>query len=224
MAKIKINMLDTDSLKPHPRNSKKHPAEQVQKIARSIKNYGFNSPIIIDNTNTILAGHGRWQAALLMNLEEVPVVKLEHLSKDEARAFLIADNKTAESGYKEDLMAEELFELSRLGFDGQDLGFSEKEMQKMINFTNSNEPDTIEDELDGIDNAECPSVQTGDIWNIGEHKLIVVGRRIHLDKIYDMLTEAKQPTHIFLDDRQSSSFLAIANKAGEEITKQLEVF
>lgn len=222
MTKIKVSMIDIDELKPHPRNSKKHPKDQIQKIARSIKNYGFNNPILIDASNTILAGHGRWQAAQKLNLLEVPVIRLEHLSEAEARAFLIADNKTAESDFDMEVMAEELFDLSRLGMDGIDLGFDESELQKLINFSNSNDEQEMLD-LDGVDNIEKPSCRTGQIWDIeGGHTLTVTGRKIKMDKLYRMVRSSSEPINLYLDDRQSSSILAQALKHKDKVKKRLE--
>ena len=223
MAKIKVSMIDIDDLKPHPRNSKKHPKDQIQKIARSIKNYGFNNPILIDASNTILAGHGRWKTDQKLNLLEVPVIRLEHLSESEARAFLIADNKTAESDYDDQIIAEELFDLSRLGMDGIDLGFDEDEMQKLINFSNSNDEKEML-ELDSVDCKDKPAVSTGEIWEIsGGHVLTVTGRKIKMERLFRLISESKEGIHLYLDDRQSSSLLAQALKNGCEVKRRIEL-
>lgn len=117
---IKINPL---SLKPHPKNSRKHSKEQIQAIADSIKRYGFNRAVGIRN-GYILSGHGTVEAAKLLKMNVVPCVSLDHLSDDEARAYIIADNRTAElSLWDKDVLQDELQDLNGLiDFDIMQLG------------------------------------------------------------------------------------------------------
>src|SRR6056297_729515 len=97
-----------DAIIPYTNNPKEHPDEQVQKIASSIKNYGWDQPIVVDGENEIIKGHGRLQAAQLLGLEEVPVITRTDLSDAEKRASRIADNKTAESDWDDELLTTEL--------------------------------------------------------------------------------------------------------------------
>lgn len=117
---IRINPL---SLKPHPKNSRKHSKEQIQAIADSIKRYGFNRAVSIRN-GYILAGHGTVEAAKLLKMNVVPCVNLDHLTDDEARAYIIADNRTAElSLWDKGILQDELQELHGLiDFDAMQLG------------------------------------------------------------------------------------------------------
>ena len=92
-----ITLINPLQLKPHPSNAKKHPKKQVEAIADSIKRYGFNIPIVVRN-GYILAGHGRVEASKLLRLNVVPCIVLDHLTDEEARAFIIADNRTSELG------------------------------------------------------------------------------------------------------------------------------
>lgn len=92
---MQVIEVDTNSLIPYQWNSKTHTQEQIHRIANSITRFGFNQPIVVDEQNIIVAGHGRYQAAQLLKLEKVPVVKLEKLTESEKRAYRIIDNKTA---------------------------------------------------------------------------------------------------------------------------------
>jgi ParB-like nuclease domain len=88
-----FGLLATDELTPHPRNPRKHSRLQIHAIAKSIKFFGFNAPILIDRNRRILAGHGRWEAAKLSDVTHVPVVFLDHLTDLQADAYMLADNK-----------------------------------------------------------------------------------------------------------------------------------
>ena len=108
MNNIEITLINPLQLKPHPSNSKKHPKKQVEAIADSIKRYGFNIPIVVRN-GYILAGHGRVEASKMLRLNVVPCIVLDHLTDEEARAFIIADNRTSELGeWDKDKLYEEL--------------------------------------------------------------------------------------------------------------------
>ena len=124
-----ITLIDTGELIPYTNNVKEHPDEQVKKIASSIKNYGWDQPIVVDGSNEIIKGHGRLQAAEVLGLNEVPVIQRSDLSNAEARASRIADNKTAESPWLDDeletevgvLADDDAIDLDSLGFDDDEL-------------------------------------------------------------------------------------------------------
>jgi len=90
-----IEYMAPESLKPYPGNARTHSKRQIGQIARSIERFGFNNPVLIDPTDTVIAGHGRMEAAKLLKLSTIPVVRLAHLSELERRAYIIADNKLA---------------------------------------------------------------------------------------------------------------------------------
>lgn len=106
-----------DTIKPYERNAKKHPIKQVQKIANSIREFGFNQPIVIDKDGIIIVGHGRYMAAKILEMTEVPVIKIENLSKEQVKAYRLADNKLNESSFDMDLVIQELKDLDMSGFD-----------------------------------------------------------------------------------------------------------
>jgi hypothetical protein len=110
---MKIQFAPTSSLNPNPRNARTHSKKQVSQIANSIKTFSFLVPIVADETSTILAGHGRHAAALMLNLPEVPVVFVSGLSPAKKRALALAENKIAENaGWDREMLATELAELS----------------------------------------------------------------------------------------------------------------
>src|SRR5262245_4026360 len=110
-----MQWIAVDAIKPNPRNARTHPKKQIRQIADSIDAFGFVSPILIDEDNVIVAGHGRWEAAVLHGLPEVPVIRVEGLSKAKRRALALADNKIGENaGWDRELLATELPELADL--------------------------------------------------------------------------------------------------------------
>lgn len=130
----KVEWVPLKSLRPYDKNARKHDPDQLEKIAASIKAYGFNNPILIDADNVIVAGHGRYGAAHLLDLDKVPVVRLGHLTDAERRAYTIADNKLAEDGgWDEELLAEELKRLTASGIDLSPIGFSDADLERLLN-------------------------------------------------------------------------------------------
>lgn len=153
-----VTVRPTADLIPYSNNPKEHPDEQVKKIASSIKNYGWDQPIVVDGEGEIIKGHGRLQAAEKLGVSEVPVIRREDLSNAEAKAARIADNKTAESAWDDDLLATELDVLG--DFSNQSLGFDDDEIQDILGEEEvpGFEPVTEEEQpdLDETNQTECP--------------------------------------------------------------------
>ena len=126
----RVERVSRDELIPYSNNPKEHPEEQVNKIASSIKNYGWDQPIVVDGGGEIIKGHGRLQAAEKLGLDEVPVIWREDLSDAEAKAARIADNKTAESDWLDDELATELEVLE--DFEAEELGFDNGEIEELL--------------------------------------------------------------------------------------------
>jgi ParB family transcriptional regulator, chromosome partitioning protein len=119
-------------LTPYARNSRTHTPQQISQIAASIAEFGFTNPVLIDSQGGIIAGHGRVLAAEELGIEEVPCIRLTHLSEDQKRAYIIADNKLAlNAGWDESILAMEIGDLKNLGFDLDLLGFSVDELNGM---------------------------------------------------------------------------------------------
>ena len=173
MAQQDIQQIALRDLIPWAKNARAHSKKQIRQIADSIESFGFTNPVLVDENRIILAGHGRVAAARLLGMGHVPCLRLDHMSEDEKRAYVLADNKLAlNAGWDEDLLASELGALlsTDLDFDVALTGFSIPEIDNLMDAVAPQEPDDPEDEaLPG----EVPArVQLGDIWQLGEHRLI----------------------------------------------------
>ena len=155
---------------PYINNSRKHSDDQVTQIAASIKEFGWTNPILVDGDNGIIAGHGRIMAAKKLNMTEVPVIELAHLSKEQRKALIIADNKLAlNSDWDSNLLAIELKDLQDLGFDLNLTGFDADELanillpEQVVGLTDEDATPPIPDE---------PKTKLGDVYILGNHKLM----------------------------------------------------
>lgn len=132
-AASKIEMWPLDRLRPYERNARTHSREQLTQIAASIQEFGFTNPILVDGTDGILAGHGRLAAAKDMGLNQVPVIVLDHLSPEQRRAYVIADNQLAlNAGWDMDLLQQEVAALNLADFDLSLLGFDEDRIAGLL--------------------------------------------------------------------------------------------
>jgi len=140
-----VERVSPDTLIPYSNNAKEHPDEQVKKIASSIKNYGWDQPIVIDGENEIIKGHGRLQAAELLGLSEVPIIRREDLTEAEAKASRIADNKTAESAWIDDMLEAEVNVLAEdESINTDSLGFDDDELDSLISEATLGDEDIAE--------------------------------------------------------------------------------
>lgn len=163
-------LADVSELIPYVRNARTHSEAQVSQIAASIREFGFLSPILVAEDNTILAGHGRLAAALKLGLKKVPCVKENHLTETQKRAYIIADNKLSlNAGWDNELLAVELSELEGADFNLDLLGFDEAELSSIFDA----DKDVNEDDFDVEKELEEPCFsKTGDIWMLGKHRVI----------------------------------------------------
>jgi len=163
-------LADVSELIPYVRNARTHSEAQVSQIAASIREFGFLSPILVAEDNTILAGHGRLAAALKLGLKKVPCVKENHLTETQKRAYIIADNKLSlNAGWDSELLAVELSELEGADFNLDLLGFDEAELSSIFDA----DKDVNEDDFDVEKELEEPCFsKTGDMWTLGKHRII----------------------------------------------------
>ena len=163
-------LADVSELIPYVRNARTHSEAQVSQIAASIREFGFLSPILVAEDNTILAGHGRLAAALKLGLKKVPCVKENHLTETQKRAYIIADNKLSlNAGWDNELLAVELSELEGADFNLDLLGFDEAELSSIFDA----DKDVNEDDFDVEKELEEPCFsKTGDVWTLGKHRVI----------------------------------------------------
>lgn len=158
-----------------PHNAREHTEAQIDKIARSIETFGFNSPILIDEQNVILAGHGRVSAAIKLNLPSVPTLTVSGLTDAQARVFALADNKTHDdSFFSLPTLKAELLDLDTGAIDLTLSGFSQAELADLLGHTKAPPEEPPEPE------KELPVARMGDIWRLGEN-FLVVGRTSQQD-------------------------------------------
>lgn len=170
----KLVQLPLACLKPHPDNPRTHSKEQVRKIASSIRRFGFRNPILIDEDNNVVAGHGRLLAAAELGMEDVPTLLLSGMTEAERRAYLIADNRLAEcAGWDDAKLASELAAIATL--DGElDLaltGFDGGELEKLLEAVAAG-PVAADDVQTPDPDAPVVS-RSGDVWIMGKHRLVV---------------------------------------------------
>lgn len=160
---MEIQYKNPAELKPYENNTKVHPPEQVDRIAESIKRFGWQQPIVVDRDNVIIIGHGRLLAAKQLFLESVPVVYADNLTEEEAQALRLADNKTNESPWDFGKLEEELAALSIAGVDMTAFGFDDIEAQ-------IDAPEVQEVETPEV--PEEPKAKRGEIYRLGNHRLM----------------------------------------------------
>jgi len=172
----RIEAIAVDALKPYTRNARVHSKAQIKQIARSIERFGFTNPVLIDADRQIIAGHGRVEAAKLLELETVPCLRLDHLAEAEKRAYILADNKLAlNAGWDREVLAIELQHLVEGQFDVTLTGFSICEVDIALAEAASADPNGQDNPDDRIpearDSASAVTV-AGDVWRLGRHLLI----------------------------------------------------
>jgi ParB-like chromosome segregation protein Spo0J len=177
---LRIKQLPLTALTPYEKNANIHPENQIKQIADSITKYGFNNPILIDKDGGIIAGHGRYEAAMRLKLEKVPTVCLDHLTPEQKRQYIIADNKLAEGSYwDEDVLA---MELSDMDVDFSVMGFEEGEGETLIAENIETISDTKGEEETKGELLELASVTLGEPVHEVHH-----GQRWRLGDKHDLL-------------------------------------
>ena len=192
---LSIDYVPTTDLLPYVMNSRTHSDDQVAQIAASIKEFGFTNPILIDDAAGIIAGHGRLMAAKRLNLTEVPTITLAGLTEAQKKAYVIADNKLAlNAGWDTEALTAELRRLQELDFDLDLIGFDSDELAQLL------EPEQVEgltDEDDVPDVPETPKTVEGDIWVLGNHRLMC-GDSTSIDAV-DKLMDGARAAMVFTD-------------------------
>lgn len=167
-------VIATGDLVPSPRNARTHDRKQIRQIAASIEQFGFSNPVLIDEANVLIAGHGRLAAAQVLGLKEVPAIRITHLSDAQKRALRIADNRIAEkAGWNMEILASELADLSsmELDFDLEVTGFEVGEIDIMIGSAGGQEG--LEPETAPLPDPDLPQVaRAGDLWLLRKHRVL----------------------------------------------------
>lgn len=168
-----IELLSPAALRPYPGNPRTHTNKQIKQIARSIEQFGFTNPVLISDSNEIIAGHGRVEAAKLLDLQAVPTVRLSHLSPAQRRAYVLADNKLAlNAGWDREMLAIELQALVDLDFSMDAIGFELAEVDIVLEEAReANARAATEDQLPEVQ-SHRPVSRVDDVWQLGSHRLL----------------------------------------------------
>jgi DNA modification methylase len=204
---LNVKYRKVEDLIPYVNNSRKHSDEQVAQISASIKEFGWTNPILIDGTNSIIAGHGRLMAARKLKMDEVPTIELDHLTDTQRKALVIADNKLAlNADWDTTLLTIELDELLKDGFALDILGFNQDELAALL------EPEQVEgltDEDAVPDVPEEPKTRLGDIYQLGNHRLMC-GDSTSIDAV-EKLMDGKQANMLHTDPPYGVDYEGVPN-------------
>ena len=186
---MELTEIPIEQLIPYARNARTHSDDQVAQIAASIKEFGFTNPVLVDGVGGIIAGHGRVLAARKLDLLSVPVIKLDYLTENQKRAYIIADNKLAlNAGWDDAMLKLEIESLDSDGYDLDLLGFSDEELMALL--------DPQEEPQHGlVDEDQVPEVQEksltvlGDVWLLGKHR-VMCGDSTSIDAVDALMAGA----------------------------------
>jgi DNA modification methylase len=192
---MQIKEVAVDKLIPYAKNSRTHSHEQVTQIAASIKEFGFRNPILVDGVG-IIAGHGRLMAAQKLGLDQVPTIDCSDMTDSQKKAYIIADNKLAmNAGWDNVMLTIEMQELEDEGFDLTLTGFDDKELDALLNVIEGTDGLTDEDAVPDV--PEEPKTKLGDIYILGNHRLMC-GDSTSIDAV-DKLMDGNKADMVFTD-------------------------
>lgn len=200
MTELKIETVNVGQLKPYKNNAKIHTTDQISQIADSIHQFGFVNPILIDENNEIIAGHGRLMAANILKLETVPTIKLFHLNDAQKRAYRLADNKISENGgWNVELLSLEIKDIEKIcvdDFDVHIIGFNDAELDSIYSITDQKPINAKANAVPFVPLDELISTR-GDIWQLGKHR-IICGDSLNIDT-FDKLFGDKKANMVLQD-------------------------
>ncbi len=188
-----------DELQGDPNNPRLHSNKQLRQIAASIRSFGFNVPILVDANSKVIAGHGRLAACKLLDFKSVPTICLEHLSVEQARAFMIADNRLTENSTWDDrLLAEQLKVLSEaeIDFSIEDTGFEMGEIDLLIEELEAPDSNDEADRVPEADDLRAIS-KLGDLWLLGRHR-VLCGSALQREDFVRVM-DGKRASAVFID-------------------------
>jgi DNA modification methylase len=185
------------SLAAHPSNARTHSKHQIRQIAASIKEFGFTNPVLIDRDHTIIAGHGRVEAAKLLGIDQVPTIRLDGLTEDQVRAYVIADNRLAEkAGWDKATLAIELQHLLTTDSD-LDVTLTGFEVPEIDLILSQAEVEPDQDDVFEIDQTNRTVTQPGDLWLLGKHR-VLCGNSLEGNS-YEALMASRRANLVFVD-------------------------
>lgn len=182
-----------EQLVPYARNARTHSDTQVDQIAASMREWGWTNPLLVDEAGTIIAGHGRVEAARKLGLVDAPVMVARGWSEAKKRAYIIADNKLAlNAGWNDELLAAELSDLRDLAYDMELVGFDAAELESLLGT-----PESIAGEDEALDAPTDPVSRAGDLWLLGDHRLLC-GDATQYDNVARLLGSVRP--HLMVTD------------------------
>lgn len=204
-----MKMVSISKLIPYINNARTHSQEQVNKLRGSLREFGFINPVIIDSDFNVIAGHGRLMAAKEEGIDEVPCVLVDYLTEAQKKAYILADNRYAmDAGWDEEMLKAEIESLQEMAFDISFTGFDEQEIADLLA---GDAGDVKEDDFDVEEELEKPCFsKTGDIWHIGNHKVICGDST--LEETYQRLFDGKTCNLVCTDPPY---FVALENASGK---------
>jgi DNA modification methylase len=208
---VRVTLWNIERIKPYSNNPRVND-QAVEAVAASIREFGFRQPIVVDETGTIIVGHTRYEAALLLGMEKVPVHVAKDLTPAQIKAYRLADNKTAEiADWDHDRLVEELLELEKMAFDLDLVGFSPDEMQELCGTEIApglTDPDEIPEPPDAA------VTHPGDLWILGEHRLYCgdAGNPQDVDRLLDgaavHVVNTDPPYNVRVESRSNNAIAA----------------
>jgi len=196
---------DINKLQPDSKNPRVHSEKQIQQVARSIEAFGFNVPFLVDGQGKVIAGHGRLAACKLLGINRVPTISLDHLTEEQIRAFMIADNRLAENaGWDDRLLGEQLKALSevKLDFNLEATGFEMGEIDLMIEGLESPTETEAADPLPRM-SSPVPVTKPGDVWLLGRNRLICADALE--EQTYQRLMDGRLAAAVFITPPSNAS-------------------
>jgi len=209
---LQVEVVSISSLRPYERNARAHSKRQIGKIAASIKEFGWMNPILADASGTVIAGHGRLEAAKLLGLAKVPVIRISDLSPTQVRAYRLADNRLAEdAGWDESLLRIELNELIELSSDFEitATGFEMAEVDIILGAAD----DAGDDDASAAEPADAAGQavsKAGDLWHCGKHRLLC-GNALER-AAYERLLEGEKADLVITDPPYNVKVSSISGK------------
>jgi DNA modification methylase len=204
---MKIEIVDINTIKPYENNPRKLKDSAIEKVAKSIKEFGFRQPIVVDKEKIIVVGHTRYRASKKLGLTNVPITIADNLTPEQINAYRIADNRTNEEAeWDIELLKTELKDLQLKDFDLDLTAFNEDEINNFL----FDEKEGLTDEDAVPETPEEPITKLGDIWKLGNHRLMCGDSTILND--IDKLTQKQKPDMIFTDPPYNVAFTGRSGK------------
>lgn len=213
-SKLKIIYRKASDLQPYEANARTHSDRQIKQLAQSIDTYGWTSPILVDESLTVLAGHGRLAAANALGLDKVPTILVANLTDAEKKAYIIADNKLSENaGWDKDLLAAEFSVIAKLDadFNFDATGFAAPAVDWLL--SRGDNDNTGDDDEVRDNDADAPVIsRPGDLWQLGPHRLYCADASD--PDVYDDLLGGDKASMIFTDPLTICPLTALSRGMG----------